>query len=256
MPAPRASDLDLPAALLEALRATRVRAVPDPEPAVLVPLLADLAAEDCGHSWRTWLEKLPAADDHARAARLLERERAARPTTVWAYVAEGEDGPRTLAAATLSDRVGPGFPHEGFPVLARAYVRPSARGNGLYPHIVRHRLARCQARWGRRLRAVHIGASDRPVDQTLNRPDLPLRFVHVGDEALQVAGRTWRVRDYVAFTPAFIATLPPSPPELRAFVRGGAAAVPWGTLRPLLARAVAPGPLQLRDLLDAIGVLP
>lgn len=256
MPAPRETELSLPADLLEALRASAVRAVPDPDPASLVPLLADLAAEDCGHSWRTWLQQDRGGDDRQRAVRVLQRERAARPTTVWAYVAEGPDGPRTVGVATLSDRVHADFPHDGFPVLARAYVRPDSRGNGLYPHLVRHRLARCQARWGRRLQAVHIGAADRPVDQTVNRQDLALRFVYVGDEGLRVAGRTWRVRDYVAFTPAFIQSLPAAPPELRTFAREGAERVRWGDLRPLLADAIAPGPRQLRDLLDAIGVLP
>lgn len=256
MPADRVTDLSLPADLLEVLRADRVRAVPDPEPASLVPLLADLADEDCGHSWRTWLQRVSGSSETERAAQVLLRERAARPTTVWAYVADGPRGPRTLAVATLSSRVRDDFPHDGFPVLARAYVRPAARGNGLYPHLVRHRLARCQARWGRRLQAVHIGAADRSVEQTLGRADLPLRFVYVGDEGLRVAGRTWRVRDHVAFTPGFIRAMPAAPPELRAFVRDGAAAIRWGELRPLIAHSVAPGPLQLRDLLDAIGVLP
>ena len=251
---PRESELPLPADLLEALRAARVRAVPDPTPVSLVPLLTDLAAEDCGHSWRTSLRLAPTRDDIHRATQVLDREHRARPTTVWAYVADRQDGSETIAVATLSDRVRPDFPHEGFPVLARAYVRPEARGRGLYPHLVRHRLARCQARWGRRLQAVHIGAADRPVDLTVNRKDLPLRFVHVGDESLQVNERAWTVRDYVAFTPAFIEALPPGPAELHAFVRSGSAAVSWSRLRPLLAATIAPAPRQLRDLLDAIGV--
>jgi len=254
MRVPRESELPLPADLLEALRAARVRAVPDPTAGSLVPLLADLAAEDCGHSWRTSLRLAPSQDDILRATHVLDREHRARPTTVWSYVADRHDGPVTIAVATLSERVRSDFPHDGFPVLARAYVRPEARGHGLYPHLVRHRLVRCQARWGRRLQAVHIGAADRPVDLTVNRQDLPLRFVHVGDESLQVNERTWTVRDYVAFTPAFVGALPPGPAELHAFVREGAAAVSWSRLRPLLATAVAPAPRQLRDLLDAIGV--
>ena len=54
MPAARVTELNLPADHLEVLRADRVRAIPEPEPADLVPMLADLADEDCGHSWRTW----------------------------------------------------------------------------------------------------------------------------------------------------------------------------------------------------------
>ncbi|MEC7946953.1 MAG: hypothetical protein VX265_05250 [Myxococcota bacterium] len=256
MPAARVTELPLPSALLEVLGATSVRAVPDPDPARLVPLLRDLADEDCGHSWRTSLHRDAAHPPAERAARLLQREQAMRPTTVWLYVAAGPDGERPLAVATLSDRVRADFPHEGFPVLARAYVAPRARGHGLYRHLVLHRLGRCQAHWGRRLRAVHIGAADRPVDQTINRTDLPLRFVYVGDEGLRVAGRTWRVRDYVAFTPSFLRSMPSSPPSLRAFMENGADAVPYGALRPLIAHPLAPGPRQLRDLLDAIGVLP
>lgn len=256
MPAARVTELNLPADLLEVLRADRVRAIPEPEPADLVPLLADLTDEDCGHSWRTWLHRDPAGSDTERAARLLKREHATRPTTVWAYVADGPSGPRMLAVATLASRVRDDFAHDGFPVLARAYVRPGVRGNGLYQHLVRHRLTRCQARWGRRLQAVHIGAADLPVDQTVTRADLPLRFVYVGDEGLRVAGRTWRVRDYVAFTPGFVRAMPSAPPELQAFIRDGAAAISWGELRPLIAQSPAPAPRQLRDLLDAIGVLP
>ena len=254
MPALRETVLPLPAGLLEALRAARVRAIPDPESDSLIPLLTDLAAEDCGHSWRTSLQLAPDANEQRRAGQVLEREYRARPTTIWSYVADRPEGSVTIAVATVSDRVHTDFPHDGFPVLARAYIRPEARGCGLYPHLVRHRLTRCQSRWGQRLQAVHIGAADRPVDATLNREDLPLRFVHVGDESLQVAQRTWTVRDYVAFTPAFIEKLPPGPPELHAFVQRGTNAIQWARLRPLLATTVAPGPRQLRELLDAIGV--
>lgn len=254
MTAARVTDLDLPDALLDGLGASRVQAVPEPDPATLVPLLSDLAAEECCHTWRTWLPRVRGGSDAERAARVLHQERVTRPTTVWAYVADTPVGRRTLGVATLSSRVRDDFPHEGFPVLARAYIRPAHRGRGLYPHMLRHRLARCQARWGWRLQAVHIGATGGPVDRVVARTDLPLRFVHVGDEDLRIAGRVWRVRDHVAFTHTFMRSVPAAPPGLRTFLREGAASVPWGSLRPRLAHPVAAGPHQLRDLLDAIGV--
>lgn len=104
--------------------------------------------------------------------------------------------------------------------------------------------------------AVHLGAADRPVERTMGRDDLGLRFVHVGDEELAVAGGRWRVRDYVAFTPHFRARLPGEPADLRRFVAAGCAAVPWGTVRPQLVGARAPAVVELLDLLDTIGVLP
>ncbi len=244
----------VPRSVLDGLGCDALVASFEAEPSALGPLLGRLAAERCGHTWRTWLERLPGEDPTARVAAVLARERTLRPTEVWTYSAVRHGVATPVAVATVSARIRVDFPHDGYPVLARAYVAPAARGKGLYRCMVAHRLERCRQRYGDRLMAVHLGAADRPVERALGHVDLGLRFVHVGDEQLPVAGRPWTVRDFVAFTRHFHARIPADLPDLRAFVEQGTSALGWGALRPRLVGHPAPVVRELVDLLDTMGV--
>ena len=62
--------------------------------------------------------------------------------------------PKPVGVAAVAERIRADFPYEGFPVMARAYVRHAYRGMGFYPGIVRQRLDYCVQEWGSRLRAV------------------------------------------------------------------------------------------------------
>ncbi len=220
------------------------------DPSLLGPILSELRAEECGHSWRTPLVELGDRPPDELVTALLERARAYRPTDLYTYTLRGEP----MAIATISDRVTSAFPHDGFPVLARCYIRRKYRDAGLYHHLVQHRLAICEDRFGDSLRAIHMGASDIRVEQTLrHHPDLYPRFVHVGDERLMVAGRAFYVQDFVAFTPRYGAELRQAGIDVARFVEFGHDGIPWSALKKTMPET--PATVALRDLLEAIPVI-
>ena len=175
---------------------------------LLPPLLEELRAEPCAHSWREYLP--PSGPmNRATATRLMEREAVARPTRTFAYVAHRLDGSEeVVAAASVSDRVRGDFPYDGFPVLARCYIRPAYRRKGLYEAILRHRFEDCLSRWGDDLKGIHLGSGDAAVWWVATRlSDFKPPFLHVGHEDLQVAGDVHDVRDLLAFAPAYVTRL-------------------------------------------------
>ena len=237
--------VELPEGLLPAPLVATTEARPE----LLDPLLDELAAEPCGHSWRSLLAELPRGP--GRVAALLDAALAHRPFTLYTYVCGGQ----AIAIGTVAERVTAAFPHDGFPVIARCFVRPAWRGRGLYPYLVRHRLEVCKRAWGPRLRAVHLGAADRHVLSTIERLQVEPGFLYVGDEQLAVAGETWTVRDFLAPTPPFTAALSAvGLPELDRFLAEGAEGVGFRELHAAARDRDEPALRQLLELLDAIGV--
>lgn len=190
-------------------------------PSLLGPLARALRAEEgVAHAWRTPLVRWGEASAEALAERLYAHAHAERPTRLFTYAGIDRAGRRVPAGfGAVSERVVAGFPHEGFPVLARAFVAPEARGAGLYGALLAHRLRCGRQQAGDTLRAVHLGTSSRGVQRAVEvGPWGGLRFVHVGDEALPVASRFHEVRDYLAFSPEYAA-------RLKAEARTGASAL-------------------------------
>lgn len=176
--------------------------------ATLPPLLSELRDEACVHSWRRRLPPSgPIGSDVA--AQLLADEDAHRPTTTFVYVVRRRDGSEQVgAAAAVSERIRADFAHDGFPVLARCYIRPEFRRRGLYRSVLRHRFDYCLKQWGDSLRAIHLGSADPTIWRVATmRPDLVPPFVHVGDEDLEVAGHSHAVRDLLAFAPRYVEQL-------------------------------------------------
>jgi hypothetical protein len=268
---PPAQALPLAEGMLDEFGWTALEARTDFRAEELVQILAELAAEDCGHSWRSHLSEIRAGSAEEQAARLNQRAQAFRPTVLFVYIARDLSGnTEAVAKAPISDRVQRDFAHSGFPVLARCFIRPAFRGNGLYPYLVRHRVQLCQAHWGEQLRAIHMGAASSEIREALTggvgqEPG----FVHVGEELLRVAGRDFRIEDLIAPTEPFLARLRASLPRvtagqrefgsaLDAFLSRGVAALSYGELLEQwrVLGTEAPAPLQqLFDLLDAIGLI-
>lgn len=171
-------------------------------------LLSELRDEPCGHSWRLPLGALPPADQGLDAAR-----EAWAAVTAWEYARRDSkfalyrlDG-AVVGVATVAPRVRRTFAHDGFPVLARAFLRPGMRGRGFYPAMVRHRLEACVRELGADLRGVHLGVSD-----PLHLAGLPTgpggrTFVPIGTEWLPLPGGGARIHDALLFAPAFAAKL-------------------------------------------------
>ena len=141
------TDLSLEGKDLACLNWVRLEAQTLESPLALVPLLMELRDEDCAHTWRSHLPSHGPIDEQT-AINLIAAEQKRRPTTFFIYVATHHDGRKeTVAAATVSERVQQDFPHEGFPVLARCYIRKEHRGRGLYAETLNHRLSYCLNRW-------------------------------------------------------------------------------------------------------------
>ena len=206
-------------------------------------LFRELQSEQCGHSWREALCGVNPEDSLALVRAVEQVSAKKRPTQLFTYWGVGASGEALLAVAAISSHVRHGFPHEGFPVVARCMVRRCYRGLGLYPFLLAHRIACCQENWGGSLRGIHVGASDPAVISSLaQRSDEALRFVCVGRECLRVGEETFWVPDYFAPTPfyrrAIQEELMDSNPligsfarELDSFLMRGASAVSFGTLR-------------------------
>lgn len=206
--------LSLGRALLERGGWTVVEASTRLEPGPFAELLGELARDRCVHSWKNLARPELSA--------LVQSEASLRPTTVFGYWGRRRGAePELLAAAAISDRVRASFPHDGFPVLARCYIRPRFRRLGLYAHLLNHRLEVCKSVWGGSLRAVHLGSSDPRVWRCVDRlPSQPGRFVPVGFERLKSGARLRRVRDFLYFTDGYAAALrgAASTPALRSNV--------------------------------------
>lgn len=203
------------------------------ETAELRRLLTGLGGEHCTHSWRNFSRANTAAD-------LLHWENELRPTTLFFYYAVGSGAraqePRLMAAATVADAVHRDFPHAGFPVLARCYVLPEFRAQGLYSRILRHRLRFCSARFGARLKAIHMGTADERIAQRISRPsEHGPRFVRIGSQRVRAGSQVGSVGAYVHLAPSYLSAISRS-------LHGADPETPVGALQALFARMLAGAP--------------
>jgi GNAT superfamily N-acetyltransferase len=169
------------------------------DPANLRRLLQSLAREDCAHSWKNF-------GLDGTLERLLQWENELRPTEIFFFYLEDAQERRLVAAGAIADRLNRRFPHPGFCVLGRCYVMPESRGHGLYRRVLHQRLEYCRARFGDTLNAVHIGSDNERVGNVVTNHRLAgwPHFTHLGQEALQVAGRTKLVNAYLLFLPEYL----------------------------------------------------
>ncbi len=155
-------------------------------------LLVELRRERGGHSWM--LEELPADGDPCEW--LHAKEQARRPTTIYFYTSLlGE----LVGVGAVANRIHRGFLHDGFPVIARAYVRPSRCGQGIYSAMLDHRLRECHA-LGDELHGIHIGTANAKVRDKIT--SAPYGFVYVGAEILDEVTNT-TVDAYLWCSPRF-----------------------------------------------------
>ena len=201
--------LTVPKELLRSCGFRNVVAISDNGLEYLASILDELEQDSCIHSWQGHLARAGEASGIERVRVLLQADQAQRPTQVFVYVGVREDGAiEPVGVAAVAERIRADFPYEGFPVMARAYIRHAYRGQGFYPSIVRQRLDYCVQEWGSRLRAVHLGSADPSVWRTVSRGAFfSAPFLFVGTEELHVGQETHRVRDFLAFTPGFQAEL-------------------------------------------------
>lgn len=162
-------------------------------------LLECLVREDCAHSWKNF-------GPEGTLERLLQWENELRPTQLFFFYLRRGGEMRLAAAGAVADRLIRGFPHPGFCVLGRCYVMPEYRGHGLYRRILQYRLDYCRSRFGNKLNAIHVGSDNDRVGRVVINHRLPgwPRFVHLGDQKLQVDTTIKTVGAYLLLDPAYL----------------------------------------------------
>jgi len=170
----------------------------------LQQLLHKIQQERCTHSWRN-------IGRNATLDELRERENALRPTSLFFYFVTGDkygaEG-RLAAAATVADRIRNSGPLTGFPVLARCFIMPEFRGQGLYKKILEHRLEFCRTRFQHSLKAVHMGTTSDSVEHSITQTtgNWP-PFVRIGAEALHIGDDVCMVDSFLLFMPNYLADI-------------------------------------------------
>ena len=167
-------------------------------------LMDQIRSESCSHSWKNFQGELS-------EGQLLEWEKQLRPTTVFYYYVQSENGALLVAAATVADKINGHTTCQGLPVLGRCYVVPEFRNNGYYREVVQHRLSFCQKRFGHRLKAVHIGTNNKFVSQCITSNTLT--FSHIGQEALNINDHVHVVDAYLMIMPDYLNRLIESVPK-------------------------------------------
>jgi len=162
-------------------------------------LLESLAQEDCAHSWRNFTPD-------GTVAQLLEWENSRRPTKLFFFYLHEGGTTHLVAASAVADRLNKTFPHTGFPVLGRCCILPEYRSRGFYRPVLEHRLEYCRAQYGSALNAIHIGAVNERISRVITDHGLPgwPRFIHMGEEALNVAGHIRHVGAYLLLMPHYL----------------------------------------------------
>jgi GNAT superfamily N-acetyltransferase len=184
---------------------TQVHVTTDVDPQAAAELLCSLSTEDSTHSWR---KLLPDTGVSARdVEHLLEHEQRHRPTTFyWFYSTQAGGAAELFGVATLADRISASFPIEGFPVIARSYIRPAYRGRGLYSHLARHRVKECRARFGGELRGIHFGTNE-PSVLNANRRQMPTMPICLGEELITLPEGQRHVSCYMSLVPRYLEQL-------------------------------------------------
>lgn len=165
-------------------------------------ILAEMRDDPCVHSWRNFTRE-PSL--YRAAENLFEWEVQKRPTIFFFYFMVDAEGRReVVGAATISERVTQAFPYDGFPVMARCYVRRQLRGNQIYKALMRDRYQYCVQRWGDQLKAIHLGSSSPAVVHVATNPEvINPTFRKVCVERLQICDQAFQVYDLLSFQPSY-----------------------------------------------------
>lgn len=175
-------------------------------------LLDELCGDGCVHTWAETLDESPEASDPVMA--VLAHEAEHRPTEFVSYLGMRADGSLELVAVgSVAERISHAFPFDGFPVIARCYMRRRFRGAGLYRYLLAQRVALCQEIWGQQLKAIHLGTANPRVMSSATSTiaagpgGAGARFVQVGEEDLGSGALQHRVAALFSFTQSFSRSL-------------------------------------------------
>jgi GNAT superfamily N-acetyltransferase len=169
------------------------------EPENMRRLLESLAREDCAHSWKNF-------GPEGTLDGLLQWENEHRPTEIFFFYLGSGSERQMIGAGAVAGKLNRDFPHPGFCVIGRCYIMPQFRERGFYRRILRHRLEYCRAQFGNALNGIHIGSVNERISRVITKHGLAgwPDFIHLGEEALSVAGQIKTVGAYMLLMPEYL----------------------------------------------------
>lgn len=153
-----------------------------------------IKSEDCIHSWKN----MNFQNSQYFLQDLVQFENTKRPTEIFFYYGVNHQDERILVgAATVALKISNNFKHEGFPVLARCYIKQEYRNLRLYFPILKHRFDYCKNILGNNLRGIHLGSANPRVFNVIKKNVFGIPFCYLGDEYLSLNQNDSRVHDYL-----------------------------------------------------------
>jgi hypothetical protein len=179
----------------------RVEARTNAPEAEIYQLLTELQDDDSIHPWKSLSLNSP-VDLYKK---LLNFENHKRPTEIFFYYSvNAGGGQELLGVGTVARKIRHDFPHEGYPLVGRCYVREKFRNFRIYYPMLQHRFEYCQRLFGDRLRAVYFGSPNARIYNVIKRDIFGIPLLYVGDEELiqnLQNKETAYIKNYIWMTP-------------------------------------------------------
>jgi hypothetical protein len=139
------------------------------------------------HSWK------PLVQDNFSLDSIHHYEEKKRPSIIFSYYGDSKE---YIGSAVVAFKINHKFNYQGYPVLARAFIREKYRNNRLYYPILCHRINFCEQLLGDNLCAIHMGSNNPRIYNLIEKRRF-LNFVHIGSEVLEGEKDSPIVRDFI-----------------------------------------------------------
>jgi len=152
----------------------------------LKALKEELAKCETAHSWK---QLINGPLDYEKFVNFESKK---RPTKIFSYYGDGKE---YIGSAAVASKINNDFPSEGFPVIARAFIKKQYRNHRLYFPTLLQRIHFCESIFKGELMGIHMGSNNPRVYEMIKRKEF-LGFSHVGSEILESESEIPFVRDY------------------------------------------------------------
>ncbi|MBC7743450.1 MAG: hypothetical protein H7061_14735 [Bdellovibrionaceae bacterium] len=156
-----------------------------------------LQTDDCVHSWNN----ISMTSAQGALEKLNNYENRIRDTQMFFYYGHTyHNTVEIIAAGCIAHKISHNYKYEGYPVIARCFIRPEFRNLRLYFPILQHRFEYCISLYGKRLKGIHMGTQNPRVFNVVQNNRFGISFCYLGDEYLNQKGSNERVHDYLWFS--------------------------------------------------------
>ncbi len=185
---------------LKLLGLSRVEARSYAPEAEIYQLLTELQNGPAIHPWKN----LSLGNPFDLLKKLLNFENHKRPTTIFFYYAIKSTGEQELiGVGAVAHRIRVDFPHDGYPVVSRCYIREKFKKFRLYFPTLSHRFEYCQKIYGNRLRGIFYSSPNPIIYNVVKRDIFGIPVLYVGDEEqIQNKNESAHIKNYMWLTPS------------------------------------------------------